>query len=178
VQPDVRYENVEGFPGYRVGEDGSVWSRRNVGCKGGIGRVWKRLKPQNCKGYRLVSLRKNRKTFMRQVHRLVLEAFVGQCPKGMECCHKNDIPSDNRLSNLRWDTSKGNSADCVNHGNSLKGTKNHHAKLTDRKVANARRLYASGGYILRELAAMNGVSREVMGKAIKGKTWKHVSLRG
>jgi hypothetical protein len=94
----------------------------------------------------------------------------------MECCHKNSVPNDNRLPNLRWDTSKGNSADSISHGNTAKGTKNHHAKLTDSKVKKARQLYDSGKYILKELAAMNGVSREVMGKAIKGKTWKHVSL--
>ena len=52
----------------------------------------------------------------RTVHRLVLEAFVGPCPPGMEACHNNDIPSDNRLENLRWDTKSRNAFDAVGNG--------------------------------------------------------------
>ena len=50
------------------------------------------------------------------VHRLVLEAFVGPCPDGMEACHWNDVPDDNRLENLRWDTRAANIADSVRNG--------------------------------------------------------------
>jgi hypothetical protein len=50
------------------------------------------------------------------VHRLVLIAFVGPCPDGMEGCHNNGVPSDNRLENLRWDTRKANMADAIEHG--------------------------------------------------------------
>lgn len=45
------------------------------------------------------------------VHRLVLEAFVGPCPPGMESLHGNDISADNRIENLRWDTRLNNKAD-------------------------------------------------------------------
>lgn len=45
------------------------------------------------------------------VHRLVLEAFVGPCPEGMQCCHWDDVPTNNRLSNLRWDTPAANEKD-------------------------------------------------------------------
>ena len=38
---------------------------------------------------------------MEKVHRLVLEAFVGPNPPGLECCHNNGDPSDNRVENLR-----------------------------------------------------------------------------
>jgi hypothetical protein len=50
------------------------------------------------------------------VHRLVLEAFVGPRPDGMECCHANDDPLDNRLANLRWDTPANNKIDMLNNG--------------------------------------------------------------
>lgn len=55
------------------------------------------------------------------VHRLVLEAFVGQCPDGMECCHNNGIANDNRLENLRWDTHENNNKDRKLHGKYPKG---------------------------------------------------------
>lgn len=52
----------------------------------------------------------------RNVHTLVLEAFVGPRPSGMECRHLNGVPGDNRLSNLRWGTSSENNQDQVAHG--------------------------------------------------------------
>jgi DNA-binding transcriptional regulator YiaG len=47
---------------------------------------------------------------------MVLETFVGPRPAGMECCHANDTQSDNRLSNLRWDTHKENCRDRARNG--------------------------------------------------------------
>lgn len=51
----------------------------------------------------------------RMVHRLVLEAFVGPCPPGMECCHFDGDSTNNHLSNLRWDTHSSNQFDRVRH---------------------------------------------------------------
>lgn len=56
------------------------------------------------------------KKHVRFVHRLVLEAFVGPCPEGMECCHDNDVPGDNRLENLSWGTKSKNRLDAVRNG--------------------------------------------------------------
>lgn len=53
------------------------------------------------------------------VHRLVLLAFVGPCPPGMEGLHANDVPDDNRLVNLRWGTPKENVADAIRNGRRL-----------------------------------------------------------
>lgn len=52
-----------------------------------------------------------------QVHRIVLEAWIGPCPDGCECCHENGIASDNAVSNLRWDTRVSNGRDMMMHGN-------------------------------------------------------------
>lgn len=51
-----------------------------------------------------------------KVHRLVLEAFVGPCPTGMETRHRNGDPADNRLGNLSWSTHAENMGDLVEHG--------------------------------------------------------------
>ena len=53
----------------------------------------------------------------RWVHHLVLEAFVGPCPPGLQCRHLNDVGTDNRLENLVWGTSSENAVDMVNNGN-------------------------------------------------------------
>ena len=48
---------------------------------------------------------------------LVLEAFVGPCPDGMECRHFPDRdPTNNRLDNVRWGTAQENSDDKKVHG--------------------------------------------------------------
>lgn len=51
-----------------------------------------------------------------QVGVLMLEAFVGPRPPGLLCLHANDIPSDNRLDNLRWGTVKENTHDAIRNG--------------------------------------------------------------
>lgn len=68
-------------------------------------------------GHLSVHLGVNKKKYTCSVHRLVLSAFVGNCPTGMECCHNNGDASDNRIENLRWDTHKNNNKDRKAHGN-------------------------------------------------------------
>lgn len=76
---------------------------------------------------KLIALRKNPRTGymefaagsrggMRRVHRVVLEAFVGPCPAGMEACHNDGDKTNNRSVNLRWDNKTSNSYDTVRHG--------------------------------------------------------------
>lgn len=53
----------------------------------------------------------------RLVHALVLLAFVGPRPEGMECCHWDDNPKNNSVDNLRWGTRAENVADFLrNYG--------------------------------------------------------------
>lgn len=50
------------------------------------------------------------------VHQLVMLAFVGEPPEGMEVCHINGDPTDNRLVNLRYDTRTQNILDVYRQG--------------------------------------------------------------
>ena len=52
----------------------------------------------------------------------------------MERCHDNGQKTDCRLSNLRWDTPKNNSADRVRHGTAHVRSRCHNAKLTEDQV--------------------------------------------
>lgn len=67
-------------------------------------------------GYPRVNLCRDGTYIQRTVHSLVLEAFVGPKPPGMECLHYNGVRTDARLANLRWGTSKENTADMIRHG--------------------------------------------------------------
>lgn len=67
------------------------------------------LKPKLTRnGYYRVALCKNsiRKFYL--VHRLVFEAFNSTIPEGLQVNHKNEIKTDNRLSNLNLMTCKEN----------------------------------------------------------------------
>lgn len=57
---------------------------------------------------------KKRRDF--KVHRLVMEAFVGPCPEGLEVLHWDDNPANNHLSNLRYGTRSENVKDRVRNG--------------------------------------------------------------
>jgi len=49
-------------------------------------------------------------------HELVLTAFVGPRPEGMEGLHGDDVKSNNALSNLRWGSRSENLHDSVRNG--------------------------------------------------------------
>jgi hypothetical protein len=80
------------------------------------GRILKPA-PNRDKGYPHLSLHSDGVRRTTLVHLLVLEAFAGPCPEGMEACHANDIANDNRLKNLRWDTRSENMREQVRNGN-------------------------------------------------------------
>lgn len=61
----------------------------------------------------------------RYVHQLVAEAFLGPRPDGTEVCHNNGDPTDNRASNLRYDSHAGNYADMFEHGTHPQARKTH-----------------------------------------------------
>ena len=50
------------------------------------------------------------------VARLVLEAFVGPCPSGQECLHRDGNPQNNILANIHWGTHSQNMQDRERHG--------------------------------------------------------------
>jgi hypothetical protein len=117
IAPGVTLKEISDFPGYLIGDDGSVWTTK---AKGGNDRTPGRiaLKPRRMKthvarhGYLYVNLDRGGKNTVMAVHRLVLIAFVGPCPDGMESCHYPDPDrTNNRLDNLRWDTHDANMKD-------------------------------------------------------------------
>jgi hypothetical protein len=127
-------------------------------------------------GYVVVGLPSSGKsrTFPALIHRLVLEAFVGPCPDGMECAHENGIRDDNRVSNLRWDTRAGNHADKDRHGTAQRGENASHHKLFREQVVEIRARYSAGTATQDSLAAEFGVRQSHIYRIIHRKVWRHV----
>lgn len=113
----VSYRPIPSEPDYWAGDDGSVWSfRYHSGRKraapirrkpGRVGKKRNRLTVGFC--------RPNFKLKTRPLPHLILEAFVGPRPPGLEACHNDGNPLNNRLGNLRWDTHESNMEDLRRH---------------------------------------------------------------
>lgn len=124
-RPVVGYENR-----YEVSDQGRV-AAKSYQARTRYGDLcWRPARilagRRNKKGYIIVALTgDDGKCIQKRVHRLVLEAFVGPCPEGMEGCHGPGGPGDNRLENIRWDTRQENARDIVRHGNHWQANKTH-----------------------------------------------------
>lgn len=111
-----RWLPIRGFPDYSISTLGRIKSSRSPHY--GFKREPRVLPPRKAgpNGYVMIDLRADGNRLPRTLHSLVLEAFVGPCPNGMEACHNDGTKTNNRLSNLRWDTNKANHLDSVRHG--------------------------------------------------------------
>ena len=165
-KPVVGYETH-----YAVSDHGRVKrTRANQGARSGhVLKVF-----AGASGHLKVGLHVNREKQTVSVHRLVLEAFVGPCPEGMECCHGDGNPANNRLGNLRWDTRLANTHDKKRHGTHVKGEDVGNSKLTVGQVREIRELYAQGKVTQQTLADWFSVSRTLVSNVVNRKTWSHV----
>lgn len=122
-----QWKPVVGFEGiYEVSNLGRVKTLKT-------NRI-KKPTPNNKDKRLLVLLWKENKYKAMKVHRLVLTAFVGPNPLGMECCHNDGNARNNRLDNLRWDTPSSNQHDRTIHGTSNRGERCASSKLKECQV--------------------------------------------
>jgi len=125
------WRTIEGFEGfYEVSSRGRVRSLDRVvdGKNGTTRRRRSAILSQDTSGngYPRVVLQRERVRTKRLVSGLVLEAFVGPRPDGMEACHFPDPnPQNNTVENLRWDTKSANMQDRIAHGNNPQSNKTH-----------------------------------------------------
>ena len=116
-----RWLPVVGWEGiYEVSDFGRVRSLYRKGRTRG-----KVLKQVNDGGYRNVTLSDLPRYSIAKVHQLVMEAFVGPRPEGLEVCHYDGDGSNNRLDNLRYDTRAANQQDRLRHGRHNMANKTH-----------------------------------------------------
>ena len=156
------WKDVPHVAGYQVSSIGRVRSiDRVIETTQGQRRLQGRILRATMKasGHMLVGLGRAHK---RTVHSLVLEAFVGPCPQGHEGLHRNGVPSDNRLENLRYGTRSENIDDRVFHGQT---------KLSVEDVLEIRRSYAANEMSGLKLAAKFGVGKSLIYHVIKGESY-------
>jgi hypothetical protein len=135
-------------------------------------RFWagKVLTPRKAtNGYVFITLHDAPRRWQVDIHRLVALTFIGICHDGLEVAHGNGKKDDNRLSNLRYDTRKGNHNDKRMHGTHRQGETHPGAKLT---AADALTIYAARATCAASImAAVYGCTVGNIYAIWNGKSW-------
>ena len=110
-----KWKEIDGYPHYEVSNLGNV---RSYLCKRVIATEPHLLSPrQDRKGYLFVNLYdENHKMHSVKIHRLVAIAFIPNPENLPQVNHKDEIKTNNKVSNLEWCDSKYN----VNYGTGIK----------------------------------------------------------
>ena len=134
-QTGDNWRTIPNFESYQIDMIGNVWSKIGKG---------KFLKPSLDKdGYLYVVLKQHSsewesKSYIRKyIHQLVLLAWIGPCPIGLECRHKDNDIINNNISNLEYSSHKVNMRDRYANG-TYKNYNNY--KLDEEKVKDIKTL--------------------------------------
>ena len=164
----VIYKRIPGWPKYLVGSNGRV-----ISVHFGKRRLLRPSKHRD--GHLQVVLQDCGTKKMFYVHQLVLLAFRGPCPVGMQIRHWPDKnPENNSLKNLSYGTYYDNRRDMRRHG-SLKGELNPFSKLSEKLVVRIRNLYRSCGLSQCEIADMFDLDQTTVSGIVNYKSWAHVA---
>lgn len=100
---------VPGFEGYYAASDwGRIWSIRQ--CR-------TLIQAQLPEGYLRVTLCIDKKRYQLDVHSVIARTFLGQCPRGLQVLHNDNIRCHNIPGNLRYGTQAENIQQSVLDGN-------------------------------------------------------------
>lgn len=169
---------VRGYLGYEVSSYGRVRSWRSRNGRG-IAAMPHELAatPFVDKPYLRVTLYKDGKPKLFRIHRLVLEAFVGSCPAGLEGCHRDGDPSNNMLANLRWGSKESNAQDRIDHGRQARGESSGMGILTNEQVTEIKKRVLSGKWSRgdgRKYAEKFDVCDSTISSVLNNHTWRHL----
>lgn len=169
--------DIRGYEGlYQINELGDIFSRSRRGSKGTMLRRNNSKRPRS---YPTVGLCKDGVKKTSNIHKLVAEAFIGECPTGKEINHRNGEKGDPRLLNLHYVTRSENALHARRElgvkGGTLPGEKHPLHKLVVQNVIDIRnepiiRMYGHCA----KLARKYGVDSTLISRIIKHRSWKHV----
>ena len=159
-KPVVGYENY-----YEVSDFGNV---RRIG-----GKVLRAC--LTIHGYPMVGLSVNGRLRSKTIAPMVMAAFVGPRPiideRPAVVAHNDGVKSHNTLSNLRYDSDRGNNADKIKHGTLAYGPRNGRTKLSESSVLAIR----ADNRVHRIIAQEFGICETSVRCVKTGKTWRHLS---
>lgn len=168
------WRDVVGFENYQVSNMGRIYSKFTN----------KYRKPVLHKsGYYHIALQaKDGAKRFKMIHCLVMAAFVGPVPDGMEVDHVNCDKADNRLINLEYVTPNENIRRAIKNGRIGRiGIDNPRATLTEDEVRQIRLLLhkvkiGESNMQHKDIAALFGIKKNTVGNISSGGAWSHIQL--
>lgn len=180
------WKKIKNTSYYEVNELGQVRSLDKYGEQFNGKKQIKRfypstvLKEKDIRGYKNVSIiYDDKKRRMKQVHRLVMEAFSPCNDQDvLQVNHKDGDKSNNNIANLEWCTCKENIEHAHKNGliknkRNQNGEKNNLAKLTDEDVTKVISLIKAG-HPNTTIAELFNVKGNTISNIRTGHTWKHI----
>lgn len=170
------WKDIPGYEGrYQVSDQGRVKSlARTYASRSKNGKIFYRrlqeriMRPGTNSSqipYLYVTFYPEKQNFL--IHRLVLLAFKGPCPVGMEVRHLDSNHLNNNLSNLAYGTHSENMGDSLRNGKTCR-------KLTEKQVLEIKKRIASGEPNLR-ICGDYGVSDVVISNIKLGRTYSEIT---
>ena len=160
---DERWETVAGYEGLYEASDAGRIRSLVMSIPGGV-KVREKpliLRPKvKRNGYLEVGLNNNKIKTMQYVHRVVLVAFTGCAPQGMEAGHIDGDKENCALDNLCWLSKGANARMAMLYGNTSRGEAHYNAKLNEDAVQKIRAEYDKRKVTHKMLAEKYHVSRE------------------
>lgn len=169
---DEEWLIIKNYQNYSISNYGKV-KRIKSGNGTRIGKILNLASTNN--GYLSVTLYENNKRKNFYVHRLVIEAFIGPCPKDKETNHIDGDKINNYYKNLEYVTKSENQKHAFRLGLQRRdGENNHRSKITNRQVIEIRKLYKTGKYYHREIAKKFNIAETQIGRIIRKQSWKYI----
>lgn len=167
------WKRIPGYEAYEVSNLGNIRSYVVLGKYGYVSDTPQRtLRPGKSRRYLTVALTDTETGVRRSlsVHKLVMLAFVGRCPSGMEIHHKDRNPENNILSNLCYTTHAENMRQAIRSGNA--GRKR---MVYDDDLAKIKEMYQDGVHT-QTIADMFGVVRHYVYELCKDVKRRKIDL--
>jgi hypothetical protein len=178
TEPEEEWRPVVDWEGlYEVSDLGRVRTVPHLDRMGRLvpGRIRKLNLAGPPPGRLHLSLKRDRVEVGAYAHQLVMQAFVGPRPDGMEVRHGPGGPHDNRLVNLCYGTKTDNNGpDKLRDGTLRYGESHYRSRVSADNVADIRRRRAAGEPC-RVLAAEYGVDEGTISVIATGGTWARVA---
>lgn len=159
------WKDIPSAPGYSITANGDIRKNRT-------GRIMKPFK--NTSGYFQVGFQINKVRTRKLVHRLVMEAFVGDSTLPVN--HKNGVKTDTRLDNLEYVTHSENTRHAIKAGLKTyhRGGKHHRSQFTDGEVCEIKKIIRIGLFRCKDIARAYGVGYYTILHIKRGSSWSHV----
>ena len=161
----VELKDLKDYPGYKAGSYGHIYSYKNIYPRKLKSHTYSTGK------YLFVGLRKDGKTYLRSVHRLICETFNGKPNENQDASHLDGNDKNNLPENLIWENRSKNCHRKKEHGTDDIGVKNKRAMFNIEQIIQIKK-WLSEGVTCREIGKRMNCNDRNIGKIKRGEHYR------